>query len=307
MPGDPPPSSRPSSPSTVAVIGSGAIGGYFGFALECAGQRVVLCARRPFDQLMVETEGRLETVRAPVITDPGECPSADWVVLATKGHQTASAAAWLAAACGAATSAVLVLQNGVEHQERVSGLTGGVPVVPAVVLCGAELVEPGRVRHHGYSALTVPDTELGRAAAALFAGGPATVTPSSDFKRDLWLKLVQNVTAGPLTAITGRRLEVMAQPGIAGLAVSLAVEAAAVARAGGVALSDEDAAAVVDGFRSVAGTMGTSMLYDRMAGRPLECEELTGAVVRLGERHGVPTPANRLMLTLLRNLGSLPS
>ncbi|HEX3461126.1 MAG TPA: 2-dehydropantoate 2-reductase [Acidimicrobiales bacterium] len=306
MPVDPPPSPRPPSPSTVVVIGSGAIGGYFGFALERAGQRVVLCVRRPFGQLTVETEGRLEAVTAPVITDPGECPTADWVVLATKGHQTSGAAPWLAAACGASTSAVLVLQNGVEHRERLSGLTGEVPVVPAVVLCGAEVVEPGRVRHHGYSALTVPETELGRAAAALFSEGPATVTLSSDFERDLWLKLVQNVTAAPLTAITGRRLEVMAQPEIASLAGELAAETAAVARACGVALSDGVATSVVDGFRSVAGTMGTSMLYDRMAARPLECEELTGAVVRLGARHGVPTPANRGMLTLLRNLGPLP-
>ncbi|HEY6622315.1 MAG TPA: 2-dehydropantoate 2-reductase [Acidimicrobiales bacterium] len=306
MPGDLPPPSQPPSPSTVVVIGSGAIGGYFGFALERAGHQVVLCAHRPFGQLTVETEGKLMTVGAPVITDPGECPTADWVVLATKGHQTAGAAPWLAAACGASTSAILVLQNGIEHRERVSGLTGGVPVVPAVVSCGAELVEPGRVRHHGYSALTVADTDLGRAAAALFAGGPATATPSSDFERNLWLKLVQNVTGGPLTAITGRRLEVMAQPEIAGLAVELAVEAAEVARACGVALSDEVATAVVDGFRSVASTMGTSMLYDRMAGRPLECEELTGAVVRLGARHGVPTPCNRWMLTLLRNLESQP-
>ncbi|HWE70327.1 MAG TPA: 2-dehydropantoate 2-reductase N-terminal domain-containing protein, partial [Acidimicrobiales bacterium] len=247
MSSEPPPPPRPLPPSTVVVIGSGAIGGYFGFALERAGHRVVLCARRPFDQLTVETEGRRMTVMGPVITDPGECPAADWVVLATKGHQTAGAAPWLSAACREA-AAVLVLQNGVEHRERVSGFTGGVPVVPAVVLCGAEVVEPGRVRHHGHSAITVPDTELGRATAELFAGGPATVTLSSDFERDLWLKLVQNVTGGPLTAITGRRLEVMSQPEIAGLAVELAVETAAVARGCGVDLSDEVATAVVDGF-----------------------------------------------------------
>jgi 2-dehydropantoate 2-reductase len=212
----------------------------------------------------------------------------------------------LAAACGPPTSAVLVLQNGVEHLERVAGLVGDTPVVPAVVLCGAEALAPGRIRHHGSSRLTVPDTELGRAVAALFAGGPATVAPSTSFPRDLWFKLVQNVTGGPLTAITGRRLEVMAEPEVAELALGLALETAAVARAGGVRISDEAAARVVDGLGAVAPTMGTSMLYDRMAGRRLECEELTGAVVRLGERHGVPTPLNRAVLTLLRNLGPLP-
>lgn len=301
-----PQSSRPLTRATVVVVGSGAIGGYFGYALERAGHQVVLCARRPFERLTVETEGSVASVDAPVITDPDQCPTGDWVILATKGHQTAGAAPWLAAACGEQTSAVVVLQNGVEHTERVSGLSGGVPVVPAVVLCGAEALEPGRIRHHGFSALTVSDTELGHAVAALFAGGPATVNVSPTFELDMWWKLVQNVTGGPLTAITGRRLEVMTETEIAKLGVELALETAAVARGCGVPMTDELAAGVVDSFRMVGPTMGTSMLYDRMAGRPLECEELTGAVVRLGERHGVPTPLNRAVLTLLRNLGPLP-
>ncbi|HEY1989526.1 MAG TPA: 2-dehydropantoate 2-reductase [Acidimicrobiales bacterium] len=291
---------------TVAVVGCGAIGGYFAFALEKAGQHVVLCTRQPFDRLRVETEGAVHTVDAPVITDPGDCPNADWVVLATKGHQTAGAADWLVTASGHHPTGVLVLQNGVEHVERVAPFVGGTPVVPAVVLCGAEALEPGFVRHHGFSSLIVPDSDLGWAVARLFGNGPTGVTVSPSFELERWRKLVQNITAGPLTAITGRRLEVMQEPEIAELAAELALEAAAVARACGVAMTDELATGVVDGFRRVGPTMGTSMLYDRLAGRRLECEELTGAVVRLGERHGVPTPGNRSVLTLLRNLGPLP-
>jgi 2-dehydropantoate 2-reductase len=290
----------------VAVVGCGAIGGYFAFALKQAGQQVVLCTRRPFDRLRVETEGEVHAVDAPVITDPGDCPTADWVVLATKGHQTAGAADWLAAACGQHTTGVLVLQNGVEHVERVTPFVGGTPVVPAVVLCGAEVREPGWILHHGFSSLIVPDSDLGPAVARLYGNGPATVSLSPSFELERWRKLVQNITAGPLTAITGRRLEVMQETEVADLAADLALEAAAVAQACGVAMTDELATGVVDGFRRVGPTMGTSMLYDRLAGRQLECEELTGAVVRLGERHGVPTPGNRAVLTLLRNLGPLP-
>jgi 2-dehydropantoate 2-reductase len=303
---DQPVAPQPPARGTVAVVGCGAIGGYFAFALERAGQQVVLCTRHPFDRLRVETAGEVRTVDAPVITDPGDCPTADWVVLATKGHQTAGAAAWLAAICGQHTIGVLVLQNGVEHVERVTPFVGRTPVVPAVVLCGAEALAPGFVRHHGFSSLIVPDSDLGRAVARLFGEGPAAVTLSPSFELERWRKLVQNITAGPLTAITGRRLEVMQEGEVAELADELALEAAAVARACGVAMADELATSVVDGFRRVGATMGTSMLYDRLAGRQLECEELTGAVVRLGERHGVPTPGNRAVLTLLRNLAPLP-
>jgi 2-dehydropantoate 2-reductase len=49
-----------------------------------------------------------------------------------------------------------------------------------------------------------------------------------------------------------------------------------------------------------SGELGTSMYFDRLAGRPLEVEALTGAIVAAGERHGIAMPLNRALLTLLR-------
>lgn len=292
----------------IALIGAGSIGGYVAWQLVRAGQRVSLCVRRPFERLIVEDAAGEHPVDAPVLGDPARLAQAEWVVLATKAHQTPDAAAWLAAACGPSTRAVVVLQNGVEHAERVAPFVGGTAIVPAVVSIGAEVVAPGRIRHHAYSSLEVPDGVLGRAFAELFVGSALEVVVSSDFRASLWRKLISNVTASPLTALTGRRIEVMADPAIRDLAVGLAQECIAVARAEGAGIPLEAGRSFVEGMAKNAADwppFGSSMLYDRLAGRETEHEALTGAVVRIGAKHGIPTPLNAAMLALLRTAARL--
>ncbi len=96
----------------------------------------------------------------------------------------------------------------------------------------------------------------------------------------------------------------MAEPSIRALAIGLAAECIAVANAAGARIDPDEAETFVDGMArgaaTASGSFGSSMLYDRLAGRTTEHEALTGAVVRFGERHGVPTPLNGAILALLR-------
>ena len=287
----------------IALIGAGSIGGYVAWQLVRAGRDVSLCVRSPFEQLVVVDDAGSHPVEAAVCRDPRQLAKAEWVLLATKAHQTRDAAAWLAAVCGPSTRAVVVLQNGVEHEERVSPFVGATPILAAVVSIGAEVLAPGRIRHHAYSGIEVADGVLGRRFAALFEGSALDVTLCLDFRSSLWRKLISNVTASPLTALTGRRIEVMADPAVRDLAVGLAAECIAVARAEGASIPLESAAEFVEGIAKNAAAwppFGSSMLYDRMAGRETEHEALIGAVVRIGARHSIPTPLNAAMLSLLR-------
>ena len=287
----------------IAVIGAGSIGGYVAWQLVGAGREVTLCVRTPFEQLIVVDDVGAHPVEAAVCSDPDLVGDAEWVLLATKAHQTRDAARWLATACGPSTKAVVVLQNGVEHEERVSPFVGSTPILPAVVSIGAEVLAPGRIRHHAYSELEVPESDLGRAFAALFEGRDLAVSLASDFRSSLWRKLISNVTASPLTALTGRRIEVMADPAVRALAIGLASECISVARAEGASIPQDAAAGFVEGIaKNAAGwpPFGSSMLYDRLAGRETEHEALIGAVVRIGARHAIATPLNAAMLALLR-------
>jgi 2-dehydropantoate 2-reductase len=77
-------------------------------------------------------------------------------------------------------------------------------------------------------------------------------------------------------------------------------EAVAAARAEGIKLAEDEAARTIAALHNFSGELGTSMYFDRLAGRQLEVEALTGAIVAAGDRHGIAMPLNRALLTLLR-------
>lgn len=282
----------------IAVVGVGSVGGYFGAQAAAAGHDVVLCSRRPFEGLRVETGGDVLDVDAPVLTDPADATPVDWVLLATKAHQTAATAPWLAALCRPGT-VVAVLQNGVDHVERVAPLVDEADVLPTIVKYGGELLEPGLVRHHTYGFLTAPATDAGEALVDLFAASAPDVVLTDDFTTEAWRKLCTNVAANAVPALTMRRFPVFRRPDVAELARGLITEAATVGAREGASLPATIADDEVARMAALPDGVGSSMLYDRLAGRALEHEALNGAVVRAGERHGVPTPLNAAVTALL--------
>lgn len=283
----------------IAVIGAGAIGGVLAQAACQAGHDVTLCVRTPICSLWVTRDGEASQVPVRVTADPGSLAGpASWVLLTTKGYQTAGAEPWLHALAGPDT-VVVAVQNGVDHTERLAPLRPPGPVLPALAYIAARRHARGRVVHVSGRRVVVPRGEAGTAFAALLADGPVDVELSPDFLTAAWRKLLTNVAANPVTALTGRTLDVLGSPGIPALVHGLLTEAVAAGAAAGARLSAADVADTLDFYTRFQPGTGTSMLEDRLAGRPTEHEEITGAVVRAADRHGVDVPLNRAVLALL--------
>jgi len=285
--------------SRIGIVGPGAIGAVLAWQAAAAGHEVHLGVRTPFDRLVVEHDGVAHDVPATIHTDPAGAPVADWVLVATKSHQVPATAPWLAAMAGAGTRGVVGCQNGVEQEHLLAPLAGGVPVLPTVVMIGAEPVAPGHVRHFTALQLQVPDVTLAHGLRALFAGSDLDVAVTADFTTARWRKLAMNVAANSLTALTGRRIAALAGTAVQDLGSTLVDECVRVAHAEGADLPDDLAAQVVGRWHLVPPTVGSSMLYDRLAGRPLEHDAITGAVLRAAARHGIDTPATRWVHGLL--------
>ena len=289
-------------PLSIAIVGLGSIGGVAAACLAAAARhRVIACVRQPLSQLALERGGETTQVPLASLTDPADATPADWVFVCTKTPATPSTAPWLARLCTPATK-VAVLQNGIDHVARVSPMAQGASVLPVIVYYNAERLgaDHMRMRQVGDDDYVVADDATGRAFAALFEGTPLRVRLSEDFLTLLWRKLLMNATANPISALTLQRQIVFRRPDVQALCLDVLAESVAVGRAAGAHLAPDEAQRIMSQLLGYSPELGTSMYFDRMAGRPLEIEALNGAIVAAGERHGIATPLNRALLTLLK-------
>jgi 2-dehydropantoate 2-reductase len=287
---------------SVAVVGLGSIGGVIAASLRLADRHDILaCVRKPIERLVLDRpEGRAD-VPLRTLTDPAEAAPVDWVLLCTKAHQTPSSGPWLTGLCGP-TTRVAVLQNGIEHGRRVAPLARGATIVPTIVYyngerLGADHVRLRRVSDHD---LAVADDADGRAFDEVLGGTSLRLLLSAEFETLAWRKLLINAIANPITALTLQRQSVLRREDVQALCLAVLDEAAAVAKAEGIRLHADEAARIMAMLLTYPAEAGTSMYFDRVAGRPFEAEALSGAIVAVGERHGIATPLNRALLTLLR-------
>ena len=293
------------SNATVAVVGPGAIGTTVAAALHQIGRPVRLYGRTARDQLELHTEGEQFVVPGPVRVDPTQdAEPVDLVFLAVKATQVQAAAPWLAALCRTDT-VVCVLQNGVEQVAMVGAHAPECQILPAVVWFPAQARADGTVWLRDAALLTVPDTRPGRVVQDALSGSLCTVDLSADFHSVAWRKLLQNAVAG-LMVLTGRRSGVFARDDLAEVGLAYLQECLAVARAEGAQLEDSVPQEIIDKFRGFPADMGTSILADREAGRPLEWDVRNGVVSRSARARGIATPIGDLVVSLLASASDGP-
>ncbi len=283
----------------VAILGVGAIGGAIAGLLEMAGgHEIMLCTRRPLEQLTVTMPSGLVRVRARNVTAPENAEPVEWVIVATKAYDAESASRWFPAVCAGGGATVAVLQNGVEHRERFAPYMEQERILPVVIDCPAERRADGQVHVRGAASMRVEDTALSRAFAALFAGSPVKIERVADFITAAWWKLCLN-SVGALNALTLKPAGLLRDEAMGRLAVAMVTECVAVGRAEGAQLSDSLGDEVLAHYRAQPPDAVNSLLADRLAGRRMEIDARNGVIVRRGEKHGIPTPLNRMAVTLL--------
>lgn len=282
----------------IAIIGVGAIGSVIAALLQQTGRHeLILCTRRPLPELRVETPDGPVEIHAQVLTDPAKATAVDWVLVATKAYDVETAAKWLPG-FRANGAPVAVLQNGVEHRERFAPYVPLDAILPVVVDCPAERKSPSHVVQRGTMYLKAPSSDLGQAFVGLFAGSSADAITVPDINTVAWRKLCHNAV-GVLPTLLLQPQGVLRDQALSDVARQLIRETIAVGRAQGAQLDDSVVEAVIDAYHSAAPDGVNSLHADRMAGRPLELDARNGVIVRMGRKHGIPTPANSMAVAIL--------
>ncbi len=288
----------------IVVMGAGAVGCYFGGMLARAGHEVTLVGRAPHveairrDGLRLETRSGIERIALAATTEADGVAGADLVLVAVKSAASEEAAAAMAPHLSPG-AVVWSLQNGVDNAERLSRVLAR-PVSAAVVYVATEMAGPGHVLHRGRGELVVGEDTGNADLAALFTDAGVPTTLSGDVEGALWAKFLLNCAYNALSALTRMPYgPLVEQPGVTAVIADVAAECVAVAAAAGVTIpGDVDAA--LAGIVTSMPEQYSSTAQDLARGKPSEIDYLNGHVVRLGERLGVPTPANRVLHVLVK-------
>jgi len=298
----------------VAVVGAGAVGGYFGAMLARAGAPVTLIGRQPHvdvwarDGLFLDSAEFQGRIRVAASTNVAAARDAELVLFSVKSPDTEQAARDLAPHLRDA-ALIVSLQNGVDNVERMRRMAALDPIA-AVVYVASSMPDPGRVKHGGRGDLLIGDLPgragptrpdlLARVSAWFEAAGvPCRV--SADVEADLWTKLILNAGLNPVSAIARATYgEAVAIPEGRELIKQLVNECVAVARAGGVGLPPNDYVETVWRFAESVSHVYSSTAQDLERGKPTEIDALNGFVVRRGAELGVPTPVNQALVALVK-------
>jgi 2-dehydropantoate 2-reductase len=303
---------------TVAVVGAGAVGCFYGAMLARAGQRVVLIGRPVHvdaierDGLKLEMAGTVEAIPAAASTSLAAVRGADLVLVCVKSTDTDAVARELAPLL-APHAVVLSLQNGVENAATLARHLRQA-VVPAVVYVATAMGGPGTVRHFGRGDLVIGAFDRGdrgddgaaapavlHALVTLFGAAGVNVTVADDVMAELWSKLLVNCAYNAISALAQAPYErLAAQPEIRAVQAAVVGEVVALARAEGIALDADSALRAVERIAQTMPAQYSSTAQDMARRKPSEIDHLNGFIARRGDALGVPVPVNRTLAALMR-------
>jgi 2-dehydropantoate 2-reductase len=295
----------------IAVLGSGGIGGYYGALLAKAGHDVVFIARGAHLEalqrhgLTVRTPEGPSTISVRAAGDTSGVGPVDLVLFCVKSYDTGPAALALPPLMGRDT-AVLTFQNGVDNVDAIASVVGSGAVLSGAVYIALQLVGPGVILRTGGEGKIVfgevggAGTERVQRIAGAFQQSGIPHQVSSDITRVLWEKFLFITGVGGVTALarSGIGPILAIREGRTVLAASCA-EIVAVARATGAPLRADAVDSAIEQAAALPPQWRSSMARDFEDGRRLEVEALSGAVVRRGREHGIPTPVHETIAACL--------
>jgi 2-dehydropantoate 2-reductase len=255
--------------------------------------------------MTIEVAGRTRHVDAAVAASPVGLGPVDYVVVTVKAQDTAGVGPWLDALVGPATT-VVVLQNGIGHAARVGRWVTADRVIPGIVYIAAEKVERDLVICRDPGALALAAVPAAADFAALFDSNRIAVRLVDDFVTESWTKLVMNSALNTVTALTDRTMEVTTDPSVRPLLRSLLAEGVRVGESEGAKFAPGAAETFLLRMDGLPRNSATSMQLDRRAGRPLEHNYLTGAVLATARANGVAAPTIAMLHGLIDALGAKP-
>jgi 2-dehydropantoate 2-reductase len=294
----------------IAIIGAGAVGGYYGGRLAQHGHEVHFLLRSDYEHVRrhglrvrsVSEDFELSPDKIHVYDDPARMPKADLVIVTLKSTENAQFERLITPLVHERT-AILTLQNGLGNEDDLARLFGPNRVLGGIAFVCINRVAPGELHHTeaGFIRLGEFVGANGRSARAerivevLSRSNVRAHVIDGPVKAARWAKLVWNIPFNGLGALLDATTDrLLANDQGTSLVRQVMLEVIAAASADGVPLSPDMPEQQIAATRGM-GAYRTSTQIDRQTGRRMEIESIFGRPLAIAQRQGVPTPLLQLL------------
>jgi len=296
----------------VAVIGAGGLGAVYANIFFQSGITTNLVAKGKRYERLLRDGVYINEVqyKIPVLdaADPDIDFKADLIIVATKYHQLASALPDLANLVDQKTIFISLL-NGLTSEDIIGEMYGQENVLLSIAMNLDARREGNQIFHSRPPLLIFGEknnlnisSKVQAVQDVLDRANISHQTPE-DMQRMAWWKFMVNVGMNQSSAVTGATYgRYKVEQELRWLKEALMLEVIAIAQAEGVDLRNEDATSFYKTLDIIAEDGKTSMLQDIEAMRKTEVEMFAPVVIELGDKHGIPTPVNRTLLTVILSL-----
>ncbi len=297
----------------ISIIGTGAVGGYFGAKLVEAGLDVTFIGSKESVPIIKEKgfhikspKGDMKIEKPNIFYELENIKESDIVLLCTKAYDTKGIAKALKDKISDKTL-VISLQNGIDNEEILADILGEERVIAASIYLSAASISPGKITHAGSGKIILGElnkqiTTRLKQLEELFLNAKIPCSVSTDLKKDMWKKLLVNSAYNGFTALIGKSLKDIHSVEKAKKAyLDVLKEGQAIAQAEGIEISDEEIEKLFEMLnQDVFINFKSSTLQDLEKGKKLEIDSIQGEIVRIAEKHGLKAPLNNLMYSLLK-------
>jgi len=295
----------------IGIVGTGAVGGFFGGKLALAGFEVVFLSRgKTLDTLktkglILETKEKTSIIKNAIFTnDPSQLKGCDYILFTVKSYDTESVINQIKNYI-TSKSLVITQQNGINNDLILAEVLGKKNVIPALTKGGYSSPNPGYFRNLGFAAIEIGEYN-GKISARLknfaniFKKTGIDVILSKQIQTERWKKYIVNCTFNIISAITKLRVDqILNNHEIRNLCIRTMKELIIISKKEGILLNEKE---TINGSIMLAEKLGhfkTSTLQDIEKGKPIELEAFTGYVLKLAKKHNLKIPINETLYSLL--------
>lgn len=298
----------------IGIVGTGAVGGFFGGKLALAGFDVVFLSRGETlkklksEGLKLETNEGISVIKNAIFTDdPSQLSGCDYILFTVKSYDTKSVINQIKKYI-TSRSLIITQQNGIDNDLVLAEVLNKKNVIPALTKGGYSSPNPGHFKNLGFASIEVGEyngkiSSRLKDFADIFKKTGIKVVISKQIQTERWKKYIVNCAFNIISAITKLRIDQMLNnPEIYNLCVLTMKELIIISKKEGILLNEKETINESIMLAEKLGPFKTSTLQDIEKGKSIELEAFTGYVLKLAHKYKLRAPINETLYALLSGI-----